>query len=631
MKGRIWPRFAVVMALFAGLMAVPGGGAEADAPTDFTYVTMSDGVEIAISVNYPAGYDASDPSFNPHTNDNSGWPTLIQIDGYGGGGDEVSTSRFQEKYVTVYMSLRGTGCSGGRFDLFDRVSSEDGKTVIDEWMPDQEWFNGDVGIVGHSYPGLTGFLVTSTRPQHLDVAALSGEIDDLYRGIVYPGGVPNYGFPAEWTVLLRPALEQAGNADRYASDPKCAEHIAERTADQNTVLGAFDNPVVQGLTSQEDDTWWQVRSTINYVDEIQVPMHLTQQYQDEQTGPRGANQLFEELTVPKRLVLTNGVHGTNAISYYDRNAWLDCWTYGNGDPSDTEWCGGDTLDPTKRVRIHFETPRGSDPAIKPAYVSSDWPLPESDWKDLYLTPGGGLSETAPGPGAAPASYVSTSSGRQMTGENGLAGNIGDTGGQVGFFDGPDQLVYETDAFGSDTAIAGPINLTLKASSTATDTDFFVDVLDVSPDGEVSYLQRGMQRASHRQLDLLRSDRIKSGPKAGEVYRYHHPHTNTTLNLLTPTVPEEFQIEIFPIGHVFRQGHKLRIQVHAPPPDDPLSIYAWYSLRAPSVNTVLHANGASRLLVPFVPAGTLPSLGAAPECGTLVGIPCFTPIDEQLGL
>ncbi len=623
---RIALRILTVAALVAGLFTVPGGGAEADAPTDFTYVEMPDGVKIAISVNYPAEYDAENPLSNPHTGTNSGWPTLIQIDGYGGGGDEVSTSRFNERYVTVYMSLRGTGCSGGRFDLFDRVSAEDGKTVIDGWIPEQPWSNGDIGIVGHSYPGLTGFLVTSTQPDELDVAALSGEIDDLYRGIVYPGGVPNYGFPAEWTVILRPALEQAGNADRYQSDPLCAQHIAERTADQNTVLGAPDNPVVQGLTSQEDDTWWQVRSTINYVDEIEVPMHLTQQYQDEQTGPRGAHQLFEDLEVPKRLVLTNGVHGTNTISYYDRNAWLDCYTYGDGDPN-SSWCDGDILNPDRDVRIHFET--GRDGTVKPAYVSSDWPLPESEWIDLYLSTAG-LTETAPGSGEPSASYASTSSGRQMTGENGLAGNIGDTGGQAGFVDGPDQLVYETDPFGQDTAIAGPMNLTLEASSTATDTDFFVDVLDVSPDGEVSYLQRGMQRASHRQLDLLRSDRIASGPRAGEVYRYHHPHTNTTLNLLTPGQAETFQIEVFPLGHVFREGHKLRIQVHAPPPDDPLSIYAWYSARPPSVNTVIHADGASRLLVPFIPAGTLPDLGPAPECGTLVGIPCFTPVDDQLG-
>lgn len=636
----------LVLALGAGLVVLPSGGVGAIGPENTHYVEMADGVKMAVSVNFPDGYDPQKPRFNPNVDSEgdpgSGWPTLFQMDGYGGGGDTVPTSLYGERYVTVYASIRGTGCSGGHFDLFDRVHAEDGKTIIDSWIPIREWFNGDVGIVGHSYPGLTGWMVASTRPAELDVVGLSGLIDDLYRGIVYPGGVPNYGFPATWTAVFRPALEQYGNHDRYvdelaAGDPTCTANIATRNADPfNTPMRLFDNPFVQGLTSQEDDTWWQMRSTISYVDRIDVPAHLTQQYQDEQTGPRGAHTLFERLDVPKRLVLTNGVHSTKEVGNADRLRWLDCWTYGGGDPL-SEWCEyterGATrnmLDTSERVRIHFETLRGEDdPIANEPFVSSDWPLPETEWTRYFLHSDGTLHtapQMTPDADGGTSSYVSTTTGRQLTGENGLFGNLGDEGtGKVTFTDGPDMLTWEVE-FTEDTAIAGPILLSLTASSTATDTDFFVDVLDVdTATGAISYLQRGMQRATHRQVDPLRSDYVASGPEAGSLYRAHHPHTNTTLNVLTPGKAERFEIEIFPLSHLFRPGHKLVITLHAPPLDDPLSTYTWYSGRPPAVNTVFQGTTdglePSSILLPLL-TGAVPKWKTAPGCGALAGIPCF---------
>lgn len=637
MRSHLLRGFAFVVLAASSLISMP---AVIGAPTpSYEYVTMADGVKISVSVTYPSDYAAADPTSNPNNDalDPPGWPTLFQMDGYGGGGSNFSSSvndRFAGRYVIVYASIRGTGCSGGRFDLFDRVHAEDGRTIIDQWIPEQPWFNGKVGIIGHSYPGLTGWMVASTQPKELDVIAISGLIDDLYRGIVYPGGVPNFGFPAFWTGAYRPAIEIAGNAGRLANetaaipsgptDPTCARHIAERTADQNTSLGALDNPIVQGLTSQEDDTWWQVRSNGSYVKLINKPIHLTQQWQDEQTGPRGANTLFERLEVPKRIVFTNGVHATTGIANADRLEWLDCWTYGNGDPLDSR-CGADTLLGSSKVRIHFEQSGNSSPT-NPAYISSDWPLPETDWTRLFLRDDGTLSLTE-GANEGALHYVSTPGGRQISEEIGTVSNPGAPDvrtSRATFTSGPDQLRYEY-SFAETRALAGPIHLTLRASSSAVDTDFFVDLLDVTPDGTTLYLQRGMLRASHRQVDPYRSDLVESGPQAGSYYRAHHPHTNTTLNLLTPLQPETLQIEIFPLGHVFRQGHSLVMLLHAPPPKDPISIYAYVSGRAPAINTVFH-NGASSILLPFLPANaTLPIGANTPACGSLAGVMCFRPV------
>jgi putative CocE/NonD family hydrolase len=471
-------------------------------------------------------------------------------------------------------------------------------------------------------------MVASTQPEELDAIAISGLIDELYRGIVYPGGVGNYGFPAFWTGAYRPAVEVAGNASRFGTetasgDPTCAANIGTRTASPGTVNGLPDNPIVQGLTSPEDDTWYTIRSTSHYIDKINKPILLTQQWQDEQTGPRGSNVLWERLEevnpdLPKRMVMVNGVHSTTSVGAADRKAWMDCWLINDG-----LGCG-DVLDPAQRVRVHFEEGDGG-AADNPAYTSSDWPLPETEWTRFYLQPDGTLATTAPAEGSPSLSYVHSPEGRQSTDETGTV----QTGGQLGtvtFTSGPDQLRYTVD-FGAETAIAGPINLTLTASSTAVDTDFFIDVIDLGPGGEVSYLQRGMLRASHRQIDASKSDFVPSGSEEGAFYRAHHPHTNTTLNLLTPAQPTQLEIEVFPVGHVVREGHQLAIQLHAPPAKDPISIYAWVSHRAPAVNTVYHGPvaglAASSILLPIVP-GSVPVSAEAPGCGSLVGIPCFTP-------
>jgi putative CocE/NonD family hydrolase len=175
-------------------------------------------VPIAVGVQLPNGYVPG-----------RRYPTIFEISGYDGasaqggtlakdhgipaapqGDSRQLTQRFEGEYVTVHASVRGTGCSGGQFDLFSWRSAEDGNEIVDHWIPRQPWSNGDVAIVGHSYSGITGYLVAATQPAHLRAMSVSGLIDDLYRGIVYPGGVPNYGFPLLWAGAVRPVYDVSG-------------------------------------------------------------------------------------------------------------------------------------------------------------------------------------------------------------------------------------------------------------------------------------------------------------------------------------------------------------------------------------------------------------------------------------
>ncbi len=335
-----------------------GPGPYSGGPTD--YFTTSDGTDIALSVVLPPDYQ-----------EGKRYPTILEMAGYENGSASTggrtmigqtkdylcgqgqgscpeeepplsddshrgtSAFRYDEDYVSVHASLPGTGCSSGQFSLYNVDHARAGAELIDEWIPDQPWSNGRVGLLGHSYSGATAVLIASHQPEHLVAMTVSGLVDDNYRGITFPGGVLNTLFPPLWYLGIRNGYHVVGGSGQgIARNPdndnghRCAVNTATHTVD----LG--NDPIVNGVSSQGmDSEYWQRVSMITYIGRISVPIHITGTFNDEQTGDRGTARLWQELTpdVPKRLLMTNGDHDTNVAAYEtwaDRKAWMDFWMRG---------------------------------------------------------------------------------------------------------------------------------------------------------------------------------------------------------------------------------------------------------------------------------------------------------------
>jgi len=566
------------------------------------YIEMSDGIKIAVNLRMPENFE-----------EGKSYPTIFEMSGYDGGssngttpfgvageGSRGLTKIFNEDYVTIHASVRGTGCSGGEFDLFSWRSALDGREII-EWIAEQEWSNDKVGIYGHSYGGITGFMVGATRPEPLVAMSVSGLIDDLYRGITYPGGVSNYGFPLLWTLGVRTVYDVGGGTypGLAAGDETCAENMSTRS---RTVL---NDPVVQG-TTDTDNGWWQVRALMNYAERIEVPIHIAGAYQDEQTGPRGPYHLFEEVVnAPnRRLLMSNGDHGTQTSSEFqaDRLEWMDYWIRDIGKEHDTD---EKKKYPVSSVKTLFEMSGNNSNG---SLVTKRFPLEESEWTDLYLHPDGGLGTDAPGADGGSDDYITGSPRQAWSYQAGY-----DAGPPLTTNDGPDELTYKTAEFSEPTAIVGPSTATLYAQSTSTDPEFFVQLIDEAPDGRRYYIQRGLLKASHRAIMRSLSDKLEGG----RIYRPHRPHTNPTQ--ITPGATYRYLIEIFPVGHIFRPGHRLVVKIHTPPLAD--SFYVYVPRRQPGVNTVLHdAEHPSSLMLPFVDLEKV-DLGPAREMCALDAIRC----------
>lgn len=597
------------------------------APTG--YVKLADGTSIAVNVRMPTNYVAG-----------KRYPTIFEMSGYDGGSANGGTlakdlglgsipgasalpipiddSRqltdiFNGEYVTVHASVRGTGCSSGEFDIFSPRSALDGKEIIDNWIPNQPWSNGDVGLVGHSYGGITGFQIAETQPTHLRAASLSGLIDDVYRALVYPGGVSNYGFPLAWTGGIRPAYDLLGGLlpglvrpQRPFDDPNRQLNCLFNVLGKSRTI--VDDPLIRGL-SDTDGPWYRERSLITNIDKINVPMHITGAYQDEQTGPRGQSNLFEKIRpgVPKRLILTNGDHNTESTAHYgvpeiiaDRKAWFDQWV--RGVP------GGFGSNPS--VTVFFETHKVNGTLTPNGRLdSSSFPLSQTDFTDWYLHGDGTLTTQAPTAVESDRWYLHGTKRQFWSYQAG-----GSVGPPITTAAGPDELTWRTEPMEEDTAIAGPITATLFSKSTVSDTEFFVEVTDEGPDGSRTYLQRGLLKASHLEVDDSRSDHTADG----RVYRPYHTHTNPQQ--VAPNEVHEFQIEVWPVGHIFRAGHRIAVKVHSPPFVD--SFYVYVPRTLPGINTIVSGPGMeSRIMLPMVPVSEITGLGAPLPCGAQEAVRC----------
>lgn len=131
------------------------------------------------------------------------------------------------------------------------------------------------------------------------------------------------------------------------------------------------------------------------------------------------------------------------------------------------------------------------------------------------------------------------------------------------------------------------------------------------------------KASHRAIDFGLSDYDDQpdplDPTKPFLYRPWRPHVNATN--ITPLEVNEYLIEIWPVSHVFRPGHRLQIKIMAPPFVD--SYYSYQGRTMPVVLNTVHFGGEtpSRVTLPFVPL-TGVTLGDPLACGQYHQVRCF---------
>jgi predicted acyl esterase len=117
---------------------------------------------------------------------------------------------------------------------------------------------------------------------------------------------------------------------------------------------------------------------------------------------------------------------------------------------------------------------------------------------------------------------------------------------------PDVLVYQTPPLENDITIAGPIAPVLRVSTTGTDSDFVVKLIDVyppdypNPDPNPAHVVMG----GYQQL------------VRGEPFRGKYRKSMAKPEPFTPGTPENIAFKMPDVCHTFRAGHRIMAQIQS---------------------------------------------------------------------
>jgi putative CocE/NonD family hydrolase len=241
-------------------------------------------------------------------------PTVVEYSGYAAADpDNPQASSLIASalgFATVGVNMRGSGCSGGVFDLFDLPTTADGYDII-ETVAAQSWVEGKVGMIGISFPGISQLFVGGSQPPHLAALAPLSAIADIFRAPGFPGGIFNNGFAGTWLQERSDDARPAPEGGQSWAVKRVNEGDATCLANQRLRLQTQDPVETTRMFNYYTPSVMDQRSPINWVGDIEVPTFLSSAFQDEQTGGGFASMLFR---LPKRrdvkITVMNGVHSS---------------------------------------------------------------------------------------------------------------------------------------------------------------------------------------------------------------------------------------------------------------------------------------------------------------------------------
>ena len=501
-------------------------------------------------------------------------PILLERTPYGAM-DEESALRnryahlIADGYIFAFQDIRGRFKSEGRFVMQRPVRDQRDPKGIDEstdtydtieWLRDNlKGHNGRVGMLGISYGGwLTTMALLDPHPA-LKAASEQASPADMFLGDdFHHNGAFRLSYGFEYAALLETSKESNTHfgfdmADTFQWYLKLG---ALPNADEKYFHGKL--PTWDDFVNHPNyDEFWQKEAFAPYIGTPKVPNLNVAGWWDQEDfyGPVKIYELFEK-------------NDRNHLNYLVAGPW----NHGGWARRDGSKLGEISFDSntSKYFREHIEAPwfaywlkaKGtrSFPEAMVFQTGSNqwerydsWPPRAAQARNLYTRENGALSFDAPQEAEGFDSYVSDPAHPVPYRHRPISPTYPGGGWPTWLVedqrfvdDRPDVLTWKTEPLKNALKIAGDIVADLYASTSGTDSDWVVKLIDVYP-------QSNPDDPALNGYELIIADEILRGRFRDS---FEHP---------SPLVPQEvthYRIDLHTNDHAFLPGHRVMVQVQS---------------------------------------------------------------------
>lgn len=558
------------------------------------YLTMRDGVRIAVNVFVPAGADGAVRR-----------PTILHQTRYyrsmelrmparlltpGKPFEHIPpTAQSRKRFVAngycwVDVDVRGSGASyGSRACEWSPDEIRDSAEIVD-WIVRQPWSNGTVGALGISYDGAAAEFVLLNQHPAVKAIAPRFSLFDAYTDIAFPGGIH-----AEWFTRTWGRYNEA--LDRNAPHEVAGWWVKLLVTGVQPVQEDHDRSLRAGAVAAHGDNYdvHEQATTITFRDDVAPsdPYHHSGSADFPLAGtpvdPAGSINLFSPhnywpdtkasgIPVYSYSGWFDGAYAHSAIKRFltvdtpGSRLTLGPWNHGG------RWC----VDPTRGAArsafdhngellrffdhhlkglstgVEDEPPVHYYTMVQNRWKTSDvWPPPATT-RCYYFAAGGMLDLDAPTDEGGVDEYrVDRSVG---TGERSRWRTQVAVGAAVRYRDRREQdsrlLTYTSAPLDRATEVTGHPVIDVFVTSTTSDGALFAYLEDVDPGGHIAYVTEGQLRFIHRRLST------ESAP-----YRQFTPYRTFTRADAQPMVAGEvaqLTFDLLPTSYVFEAGHRIRV-------------------------------------------------------------------------
>jgi hypothetical protein len=546
-----------------------------------SYITMRDGKKLFTSIYVPKDASHSYPFLMTRT------PYSVSPYGVDQYRRRLGPSEEFDKagYIFVFQDVRGRYLSEGTFvEMHPHIDEPKSKTEVDESTDTYdtvEWLlknvpnnNGRVGIWGISYPGF--YTSASIIDSHPAIKAASPEapMTDLFMGDdAYHGGAfmlaANFGFYTFFKPRAEPSLP-LGNREAFEYGTTDGYdfflHMGP-LANADTLYFKGQNFLWNDQVNHNTyDSYWHTRNLAPHMKNIKCAVLTVGGWFD-----------AEDLAGPFRTYHSIKEHNSNTFS----GLVVGPWVHGGWARFDGDHLGkvGFAAKTAQYYREHIIFPffeqhlKGhGDAKLPEAYVFetgsnvwrqySSWPPPAAQKRTLYFHANHKLAFDPPSePEQAFDEYVSDPA-RPVPFVGYAALEVPQeymVSDQRFAAKRPDVLVYETDPLEEDVTIAGPVTPSLRVSTSGTDSDWVVKLIDVYPteypDPEIRTQLTDVpppteKLGGYEQL-------VRGEPFRGKFRNsFEHPEP------FQPGQAAKIEFEMPDVNHTFRRGHRIMVQVQS---------------------------------------------------------------------